>query len=76
MNRAVEYYPRGGLKYLVRFCFHTVSSFHIFQRRGLGWLRDAGIRVILDHHALPGVQTPGQMFTGQYVILSSCRTKN
>lgn len=50
VDRAVEYYPRGGLKYL---------------RRGLGWLRDAGIRVILDHHALPGVQTPGQMFTGQ-----------
>ncbi|KAL4065700.1 glycoside hydrolase family 5 protein [Scleroderma yunnanense] len=49
VNRAVEHYPRGGLQYL---------------RRGLGWLRDAGIRVILDHHALPGVQTPGQMFTG------------
>ncbi|KIM51922.1 glycoside hydrolase family 5 protein [Scleroderma citrinum Foug A] len=50
VDRTVEYYPRGGLKYL---------------RRGLGWLRDAGVRVILDHHALPGVQVPGQMFTGQ-----------
>jgi len=28
------------------------------------WLRDAGMQVILDHHALPGVQTSGQMFTG------------
>ncbi|KAG2062610.1 hypothetical protein BDR04DRAFT_1167951, partial [Suillus decipiens] len=27
------------------------------------WLEDAGIQAILDHHALPGVQTPGQMFT-------------
>jgi hypothetical protein len=31
-------------------------------------LRDANIQVILDHHALPGVQTPDQMFTGQYVF--------
>jgi len=38
---------------------------HPHQRRGLNWLQDAGIRVILDHHALPGVQTPGQMFTGK-----------
>ncbi|KAF8270697.1 glycoside hydrolase superfamily [Lactarius quietus] len=33
-------------------------------RWGLMWLRDAGMQVILDHHALPGVQTSGQMFTG------------
>ncbi len=32
------------------------------------WLRDAGIQVILDHHALPGVQTAGQMFTGKCVL--------
>jgi hypothetical protein len=38
---------------------------HPHQRRGLSWLQDAGMRVILDHHALPGVQTPGQMFTGK-----------
>ncbi|KAJ8583531.1 glycoside hydrolase family 5 protein [Rhizopogon salebrosus TDB-379] len=33
-------------------------------RRGLNWLQDAGMQVILTHHALPGVQTPNQMFTG------------
>ncbi|KAG2152572.1 glycoside hydrolase family 5 protein [Suillus bovinus] len=49
VDRSHESYPRGGLNYL---------------RRGLGWLKDAGIQAILDHHALPGVQTPGQMFTG------------
>jgi aryl-phospho-beta-D-glucosidase BglC (GH1 family) len=49
VNRPAEAYPRGGLAYL---------------RRGLGWLKDAGIQAILDHHALPGVQTPGQEFTG------------
>lgn len=49
VDRSHESYPRGGLKYL---------------RQGLGWLKDAGIQAILDHHALPGVQTAGQMFTG------------
>ncbi|KAF9224170.1 glycoside hydrolase family 5 protein [Gyrodon lividus] len=49
VDRPTEAYPRGGLAYL---------------RRGLSWLQDAGIQAILDHHALPGVQTPGQMFTG------------
>ncbi|EIW75234.1 glycoside hydrolase family 5 protein [Coniophora puteana RWD-64-598 SS2] len=49
VNRPEEMYPRGGLAYL---------------RRGLGWLKDAGINAILDHHALPGVQTPNQQFTG------------
>ncbi|OAX32094.1 glycoside hydrolase, partial [Rhizopogon vinicolor AM-OR11-026] len=49
VDRSHESYPRGGLGYL---------------RRGLKWLKDAGIEAILDHHALPGVQTPGQMFTG------------
>ncbi|KAG1771068.1 glycoside hydrolase family 5 protein [Suillus placidus] len=49
VDRPYESYPRGGLNYL---------------RRGLGWLKDAGIQVILDHHGLPGVQTAQQMFTG------------
>ncbi|KAG2072055.1 glycoside hydrolase family 5 protein [Suillus decipiens] len=49
VDRSHESYPRGGLKYL---------------RRGLGWLKDAGIQAIVDHHALPGVQTPNQMFAG------------
>jgi hypothetical protein len=31
-------------------------------------LREAGIQVILDHHALPGVQAVNQMFTGKCVI--------
>lgn len=30
-------------------------------------LSDAGIQVILDHHALPGVQTGDASFTGKYV---------
>ncbi|KAJ7173673.1 glycoside hydrolase family 5 protein [Mycena filopes] len=50
VNRATEFYPRGGLDQL---------------RRGLMQLREAGIVAILDHHALPGVQTANQMFTGQ-----------
>ncbi|KAI6041892.1 glycoside hydrolase family 5 protein [Pisolithus marmoratus] len=50
VERPAENYPRGGLEYL---------------RRGLGWIRDAGMHVILDHHALPGVQTPGMEFAGQ-----------
>ena len=29
------------------------------------WLRDAGIAVILDHHALPGVAAENQMFAGR-----------
>ncbi|KAH7918458.1 glycoside hydrolase family 5 protein [Leucogyrophana mollusca] len=49
VDRPAEAFPRGGLAYL---------------RRGLSWLQDAGIVAILDHHALPGVQTPGQQFTG------------
>ncbi|KAF8166663.1 glycoside hydrolase superfamily [Mycena galopus ATCC 62051] len=44
-----EAYPRGGLDQL---------------RRGLQLLHKAGIVAILDHHALPGVQTANQMFTG------------
>ncbi|KAF7309486.1 Glycoside hydrolase family 5 protein [Mycena indigotica] len=50
VDRRVEFYPRGGLAQL---------------RRGLQLLHDAGIVVILDHHALPGVQTANQMFTGR-----------
>ncbi|KAJ6561094.1 glycoside hydrolase family 5 protein [Mycena vulgaris] len=50
VDRRTEFYPRGGLAHL---------------RRGLKLLQDAGIVAILDHHALPGVQTAGQMFTGR-----------
>ncbi|KAI0692451.1 glycoside hydrolase family 5 protein [Cytidiella melzeri] len=50
VDRNTEYYPRGGLKYL---------------QQGLSWLKAAGIQAILDHHALPGVQTAGQQFTGR-----------
>ncbi|TFY74678.1 hypothetical protein EWM64_g9334 [Hericium alpestre] len=49
VDRNNEYYPRGGIKFL---------------SNGVKMLRDAGIQVILDHHALPGVQTPNQMFAG------------
>lgn len=50
VDRSTEFYPRGGLKQL---------------KRGLKQLRDANIAAILDHHALPGVQTPNQMFAGR-----------
>ncbi|KAJ7132293.1 glycoside hydrolase family 5 protein [Mycena epipterygia] len=50
VDRKTEFYPRGGLAQL---------------RRGLQLLQKAGIVAILDHHALPGVQTAGQMFTGR-----------
>jgi len=44
-----EYYPRGALKYLDRL---------------VGWAADAGLYVIMDLHAGPGVQSPNQQFTG------------
>ncbi|KAL0568264.1 hypothetical protein V5O48_013724 [Marasmius crinis-equi] len=50
VDRKTEFFPRGGFKQL---------------RRGLSQLRKAGIEVILDHHAVPGVQTYTQMFTGR-----------
>ncbi|KAK0489258.1 glycoside hydrolase superfamily [Armillaria novae-zelandiae] len=50
VNRTTEFYPRGGISQL---------------KRGLKELKNPGIVSILDHHALPGVQTPGQMFTGR-----------
>ncbi|THH08906.1 hypothetical protein EW146_g8839 [Bondarzewia mesenterica] len=49
VDRETEFYPRGGIKFL---------------SNGVKMLRDANMRVILDHHALPGVQTANQMFTG------------
>jgi len=50
VDRTTEFYPRGGLAQL---------------RRGLTQLSKAGIVAILDHHALPGVQSPQQQFTGR-----------
>ncbi|KAL0959213.1 hypothetical protein HGRIS_014492 [Hohenbuehelia grisea] len=50
VDRETEYYPRGGLKHL---------------RRGLKQLQEANLSVILDHHGLPGAQSPNQMFTGR-----------
>ncbi|PPQ85403.1 hypothetical protein CVT25_006399 [Psilocybe cyanescens] len=50
VNRTSEFYPKGGILEL---------------KRGLKQLKDAGIAVILDHHALPGVASPGQMFAGR-----------
>ncbi|KAG6817308.1 hypothetical protein H0H87_010325 [Tephrocybe sp. NHM501043] len=50
VDRATEFYPKGGLAQL---------------RRGLKQLSKAGIVAILDHHALPGVQDPQQQFTGR-----------
>ncbi|KII86072.1 glycoside hydrolase family 5 protein [Plicaturopsis crispa FD-325 SS-3] len=50
VDRTSEYYPRGGISYL---------------RNGLKMLKAAGITAILDHHGLPGVQSPNQMSTGR-----------
>jgi len=33
--------------------------------RALAWLKLRGMRALLDLHALPGAQTPGQSFTGK-----------
>ncbi|RPD58961.1 glycoside hydrolase [Lentinus tigrinus ALCF2SS1-7] len=50
VNRKTEFFPRGGISHL---------------KRGAKMLKDAGMNVILDHHALPGVQTSDQAFAGQ-----------
>ncbi|KAF5379499.1 hypothetical protein D9615_006486 [Tricholomella constricta] len=50
VDRNTEFYPRGGLAQL---------------RRGLQQLSAAGIVAVLDHHALPGVQSPQQQFAGR-----------
>ncbi|KAJ3512951.1 hypothetical protein NLJ89_g3223 [Agrocybe chaxingu] len=50
VNRTSEFYAKGGLLEL---------------RRGLKQLKEAGIPVVLDHHALPGVASPNQMFAGR-----------
>ncbi|KAK1217379.1 hypothetical protein PQX77_019979 [Marasmius sp. AFHP31] len=50
VDRKSEFFPRGGIKHL---------------RRGLNQLKKAGIEVILDHHAAPGVQAFEQMFAGR-----------
>ena len=42
----------------------TSGYLHRPQRNGLKWLKNAGIAVILDHHALPGVAASNQMFAG------------
>ncbi|KAF9653334.1 glycoside hydrolase family 5 protein [Thelephora ganbajun] len=45
-----EFYPKGGIYRL---------------KEGLEWLSEAGVAVILDHHALPGVAAENQMFAGR-----------
>ncbi|KAF7790215.1 hypothetical protein EIP86_001167 [Pleurotus ostreatoroseus] len=59
--RSTEFYPRGGLTQL---------------KRGLRQLKAAGISAILDHHALPGVQTANQQFTGRCTDDVKFYTKN
>lgn len=49
VDRTHEPYAQGGLDELIR---------------GLTMFKKAGIHVILDHHALPGVAASGQMFAG------------
>ena len=72
VDRSTEHYPRGGIKFLVRserLGLLATSKLTLRQAKGLKWLSDAGIQVILDHHALPGVQTAGQAFTGKCVLI-------
>jgi hypothetical protein len=38
-------------------------------------LKEAGIAVILDHHALPGVATSEQMFAGRWINASQLLLK-
>ncbi|KZT58409.1 glycoside hydrolase family 5 protein [Calocera cornea HHB12733] len=56
VDRSHEPYAQGGLQQLARI--------HSDLIRGLEMLKAANIAVILDHHALPGVATPLQMFAG------------
>ncbi|KAF8512338.1 glycoside hydrolase superfamily [Gautieria morchelliformis] len=49
VDRQTEFYARGGLKQL---------------KRGLQQLKDAGVHVLLDFHAMPGVSSSLQMFAG------------
>ncbi|KDQ06470.1 glycoside hydrolase family 5 protein [Botryobasidium botryosum FD-172 SS1] len=49
VDRSDEPYAEGGLDELIR---------------GLELFKDAGMHVVLDHHALPGVSSSGQMFAG------------
>ncbi|KAH7339142.1 glycoside hydrolase superfamily [Rhizoctonia solani] len=50
VDRNSEYYPRGGLEYL---------------KKGLRMLKQKGIHVLLDFHAMPGVAAINQMFAGR-----------
>ena len=52
VKRDSEHYPKGGFQYLKRIC---------------QWAKDAGIYVIIDLHAAPGVQQRQQSFTGHIV---------
>ena len=54
---------------IVRTLDANLKPTRVLQANGLDMLRKAGIQAILDHHALPGVQVAGQMFTGKYVLL-------
>ena len=67
VDRNTEHFPRGGIKQLVS-TLRNLPRSHLtpdVKKRGLAQLQSAGISAILDHHALPGVQTPNQMFTGK-----------
>jgi hypothetical protein len=70
-----EYYPKGGMRRLV--CFHIPSDIthhsDRLQKEGLGWLKEAGIAAILDHHALPGVAADSQMFAGRCVHIPNSK---
>jgi glucan endo-1,6-beta-glucosidase len=68
VNRQTEFYPRGGIKQLVRMVYRSVfalTNVLLSQKRGLRQLKAAGIQAILDHHAPPGAQAVNQQFAGQ-----------
>ncbi|CAE6351107.1 unnamed protein product [Rhizoctonia solani] len=50
VDRNTEFYPQGGLEYL---------------KHGLRMLKQKGIHVLLDFHAMPGVAAVNQMFAGR-----------
>ncbi|ELU38127.1 glycoside hydrolase family 5 protein [Rhizoctonia solani AG-1 IA] len=50
VDRKTEFYPKGGLEFL---------------KNGLRMLKEKGIHVMLDFHAMPGVSSANQMFAGR-----------
>ncbi|CDO68818.1 Glycoside Hydrolase Family 5 protein [Trametes cinnabarina] len=59
----VKAYPKTADQLFNKHWSTWFTQDHVNQLRAAG-INTVRIPVILDHHALPGVQTPGQSFTG------------